>query len=961
VPRSAHLLVCPRVVGRSAELATLDALLANAASGNGGAVAVVGEAGIGKSRLVRETCVRARALGLAVGVGRSRAAVTEPHGILSEALVSAARATGAPSGPQVDSHRPQLGRLVPAWSDGRSPVDTSSVGLGEAVLAAATALGPSHGTLLVIEDVHWADEETLDVLDYLADNIAGSGLGLLVTSRPDNISVAGRLQTLAGRGSITYLEPGRLDQASAREMTAACLEADTVPEDVLALVLERSAQLPLLIEDLLAALLRSGRLVQRGDAWSLEPAAEAMPTRFADLVRAQLATLDASSRHVVEAASLLGQDFDWPMLAPASGFSVHQVGESLRRAGTAQLVSEDAASSSFSFRHALTADVIRAGLPAGTRAELSERLADALARSPGGAGQPALEARLRAAAGQLDQAAQLYRRAAQLAYRRGALTAAEAHVRSGLALLPQDLAALRLLLDVLVHRGKNHQARELGADLADRVSAEARTGVRLATARACIASGDADRAREHLAAARRTQIPAEVAEIAVLDAQAALVAFDRERLVAAEHLAHRGSAAAADAGQPALLCEALEVVGRCARVRDLAAAAEAFERALDVATAHGLELWRIRALNELGTVDMFLHVDGTRLRSARDAAAAVGALALAGGAEVNLAAVYTMRGEHPEAMRAAVRAEEIGRRIHSVPLIAGGLVFRGVVATHQGCYADMRAHVRAAEEIAGDDPDVIVGTWAMCRGMAGLLREDHTSAHHAFATAASRIADLPALAISPVAGPQLLLNATRAEVDLAAVARFQAEQAHGARWSQLWGDLAQAVLLGAGGEVEAARAIVERAVSVGAPMPLFQAVGLRLVGEVAARDCWGDPRAWLTTAAATFDHFEHERPAAACRSLIRRTGARVPRARRTDAVVPATLRARGVTARELEVLDLLVERHANREIAARLFLSPRTVEKHVGSLFTKLAVTGREELIRAARDDLTRADRQQRS
>jgi DNA-binding CsgD family transcriptional regulator len=320
-----------------------------------------------------------------------------------------------------------------------------------------------------------------------------------------------------------------------------------------------------------------------------------------------------------------------------------------------------------------------------------------------------------------------------------------------------------------------------------------------------------------------------------------------------------------------------------------------------------------------------------------------------------------MRGDHPEAMRAAVRAEEIGRRIHSVPLIAGGLVFRGVVATHQGRYADMRAHVRAAEEIAGDDPDVIVGTWAMCRGMAGLLREDHTSAHDAFATAASRIADLPALAISPVAGPQLLLNAARAEVDLAAVSRFQAEQAHGARWSQLWGDLAQAVLLGAGGEAEAAGAIVERAASVGAPMPLFQAVGLRLVGEVAARDGWGDPRVWLTTAAATFDHFEHERPAAACRSLIRRTGARVPRARRTDAVVPASLRARGVTARELEVLDLVVERHANREIAARLFLSPRTVEKHVGSLFTKLAVTGREELIRAARDDLTRADRQQHS
>lgn len=945
---SCELLLCPRLVGRAPEMAALGLLLDGAASGAGHGVAVVGEAGVGKSRLVREITTTARDRGLLAAIGRCHPTADEPYRALSEALRSAARTVHAPAGDWVEAHRAQLGRLVPAWAGDRAPVDTSSVSLGAAVLAAGTAVGAGRGGLLVIEDVHWADEETLEVLEYVADNLDGSGLGLLLTSRTDNQAVTARLRALASRGSINYLEPGRLDATSALEMSAACLgaAADAVPDDVLTLVLDRSGGLPLLIEDLVASLLRSGRLTHSRGSWSLEPAVEPLPTRFSDLVRAQLETLDAQSRHVVEAAAVLGQAFDWRLLAEITALPLDEVGPCLRRAGSAQLVTEDPDSSSFSFRHALTADVIRAELTAVERAELSGRSADALARTRGQRWQPALEARLRAAAGQVDRAAELYRGAAEVAYRRGALAAAEAHLRSSLALVPNGLASSRLLLDVLARRGKYDEALGLGADLADRVPADGRSGIHLMMARAAIGTGESGRAREHLEAARTTHSPAEVAETAVLDAQAALVSLDRERLVAAEHLAHRASAAAADAGQPALLCEALEVVGRCARVRDLAAAADAFERAIDVATEHALELWRIRALNELGTVDMFRHVDPTRLRAARDAAIAVGALGLEGAVEVNLAAVLTMRAEHDEAERAAERAEQIGRRSHNVPLMAAGLVFRGVVATHQGRYGDMRTHVRAAEAIAGDDPDVIVGTWAMCRGTAALLREDYPSAHHAFATAADRVADLPSLAISPVAGPWLLLQAALGEVELDAVARFQAEQAVGARWSQLWGDLAQAVLLAALGDTEGARTSVERAAGAGAPMPLFQAIGLRIAGGLAARDRWGDPVAWLTSASATFDRFHHDRPASACRSLIRGTGAKVPRNRGTDRGVPAALRARGVTRRELEVLELVCDRHPNREIASRLFLSPRTVEKHVASLLAKLSAGGRDELVR---------------
>jgi DNA-binding CsgD family transcriptional regulator len=84
--------------------------------------------------------------------------------------------------------------------------------------------------------------------------------------------------------------------------------------------------------------------------------------------------------------------------------------------------------------------------------------------------------------------------------------------------------------------------------------------------------------------------------------------------------------------------------------------------------------------------------------------------------------------------------------------------------------------------------------------------------------------------------------------------------------------------------------------------------------------------------------------ASACRSLLRKAGAAVPR-RRGDVGVPGELRALGVTSRELEVLRLLAVGLPNREIAGRLYLSPRTVERHVGNLEVKTGTARRAELV----------------
>jgi DNA-binding NarL/FixJ family response regulator len=109
----------------------------------------------------------------------------------------------------------------------------------------------------------------------------------------------------------------------------------------------------------------------------------------------------------------------------------------------------------------------------------------------------------------------------------------------------------------------------------------------------------------------------------------------------------------------------------------------------------------------------------------------------------------------------------------------------------------------------------------------------------------------------------------------------------------------------------------------------------RVCAQAALADGWGEPVAWLREAADYFAARGDDKVAAACRSLLRRAGAPVPRRRAGGARVPGRLLALGVTEREAEVLRLAARGLGNREIAERMFLSPRTVEKHVERLLAK--------------------------
>src|SRR5713101_117231 len=374
-------VLCPVLVGRD-----------GASTGRGRTALLVGEAGIGKSRLARELSAAARQQGLVVLTGRAVAGqVPVPFRPFAEALSSALRVGGMPEPSELGPLGPPLARLVPEWRhlrgrpDGhQQPEDDSPVLLGESVLRLLRMLSPDQGCLFVLEDLHWADRETLALLEYMADNIANEQVLCLGTLRADEgAQVRVLASLLEARGSADIVPLGRLDLASASRMAEACLGAPKLPQAVEALVAERAEGIPFLVEEVLAGLVGDAVLVERDGRWQTTGSVAAgVPATFADAVQSRLEAVDADSRRVICAAAVIGRSFDWALLGPVTGLADDAVLAALRRAVGLQLIAVD--DDGFRFRHALTHEAVLVGLLPPERAMLAGRAAAAVeAAHPG--------------------------------------------------------------------------------------------------------------------------------------------------------------------------------------------------------------------------------------------------------------------------------------------------------------------------------------------------------------------------------------------------------------------------------------------------------------------------------------------------------------------------------------------------------------------------------------------------
>jgi DNA-binding CsgD family transcriptional regulator len=933
-------LLAAAVVGRTAELAVLRRAVDDAAAGRGSVVLVTGESGIGKSRLLREVHTRCTERGTATLIGRAVDTSTAcPFRPLAEALLAAQRSAPLADDPDIAPFAPALATLVPSLAAASSP-PASLLHVAEGFLRVARCRGrDGRGAAVLLDDLQWADAETLAALEYLADNVDGEPVVVIAAARTD----IPLFRTLADRRAAVLLQLARLSPDETVEMSRSCLGDAAVPAEVQRLVVDKTDGLPFFVEELLTDLQAGGALRRDSGRWiGSHPGRTGLPASFRDSVRRRVTALDPAAEAVLRDAALLGRRIDPPLLAAVNGTDVEGVEAALTAGHDLTLLRTD--DLGVRFRHSLTREALLADLTPAQRAERSARALAALrAARPGLVGELAeVAAELAEAAGERGAAAELLLEVGRRALRQGALTSAESALRRALAISgggAVDLDVTEILVETLGLAGRAEDAFPVGEVLLARLDEAAATadpaggrrfGVHLALARAAVAATDWPLASAHVREARRRVVPTDPVRRARLDALDAIVALEEARSADAIHLAAGAVAAAERAGDPDLLCEALLVHGRCTRIRDLDAAMRAFDRARATASAAGLVHREARALTELGFLRAYSG-DLATLQEARVLAGGCGAPETEAVAENALTAGAWTRGEPDVAVSHADAGLALARRYRLGGLVAALLINRCSALALRGDPAAVERALAEARPILVGAPMEVISIRAQVHATCALACDDVAGAAEHLAAAAEIARAGRHTAATPMLWMRALLGAVEGGDPGPLIAELSSSWNY--ETSPILAALhraAEAVQLGREGDGPGATAMLGDALDALAVNTFLQAVVARLAAPAAAGAGWGDPTRWLTRAAEVFDERGLAAPAATCRNLLR------------------GLAGHGhgeITDREREVLALVAQGLANRAIAERLFLSVRTVEKHVERLLAKTGSANRTQLV----------------
>jgi DNA-binding CsgD family transcriptional regulator len=960
-------MLCPVLVGREAELHALRAALDRAGEGAGSVVILPGDAGVGKSRLAREITACAASQGFDVLAGRATESIVPvPFRPITEALMKVARSGVIPDAPDMARYRPALGSLVPEWSRPEDDdAEISPLILGEALIRLLTPPG-SKATLLVLEDLHWADPETLAILEYLTDNLPGTRVLCVATVR-DSEPSAGLdcARALHARRAAAVVEVRRLPDWAVREMAAACLGTDAAPPAVTALLADCDG-LPFAVEEILAAAVSSGQLLSGPSGWRVNAEiSTGVPESIVGSVRHRLAALGPVAFDVLASAAVLGRQFDWTLLPAIADAGEADILAELQRAQHMQLIEPIVPSNHlFRFRHSLTRHAILSDLLLPDLACRSARGAVAVERAHPDlrGGWCELAAELHKAAGERERAAKLLLRVGLRALGQGALSTAATSLRDAdglIAAMETDDPMLAIeieeaLVQALALAGDYSQLnpvadRLLGMLDSAGVDPRRQAVIRIRTARARSEDNPAA-AAEHLAAARAIadRVGDQVLSSQV-DAAAAHCAINAGDLQSADELAHRSLARAEEAdlhGWAAdVAVDALQVIGRTERARDMNAARAAFERAYQIATQEDFAVRRIAALHELGTVDMLEEGSTTRLSEARELASKSGALSTVTVIDLQLAICWSMSADLNRAMASAQECRERASLIGARRIEATAL---SVQAFIHGVRADRRQAERAADEaelLQPGDPELMLTTWGQARVAASLFLDDRERALQESTKGMSYAFQAPRKSPRRAWGFHAILQTVTGRDGRLAVQQARTAGAV-AGWNRGYIAYAEAVLAGrAGHSAEATTLAQEGAAHLRPWAPWWNHLARRLVAPSALADHWGQPLLWLRDATAEFEVSGHGRLASACRGLLRPAGERVPRAGRGQAQVPPQMRRLGITSREMDVFLLVARGFSNTEIAAKLYISPKTVETHIASLVAKTGQPGRRELV----------------
>jgi DNA-binding CsgD family transcriptional regulator/tetratricopeptide (TPR) repeat protein len=363
----------PVLVGRDTYLALVEARLARAAAGAGQLLFVAGEAGIGKTRLLGSAARRAQASGFTVARGAAFPGDTQSLAGLLLDLASDLTSAADPALSDLGQRLTSRVREIPTGAgDAHHRRRLLVQDLADMVVTA----GPGTPVLLVLEDLHWADELSLDVLGHLAGRLGTRPMLVAGAYRSDELypqlPMRNLRARLLGQRLAEEVRLPRLGLAQTAAMASATL-GRPVPAQVVAAIHERSDGIPLHVEEFLAAI-DEGALTPQSGA---EVQAAAVPDTLGDAVLTRAQLLTTLAREVASAAAVIGRSFDFDLLTAVTGVGPDEVAGALRELQDAHLVLPGADAVTFDFRHALVRDALYADTDLPLRRRLHERVARA--------------------------------------------------------------------------------------------------------------------------------------------------------------------------------------------------------------------------------------------------------------------------------------------------------------------------------------------------------------------------------------------------------------------------------------------------------------------------------------------------------------------------------------------------------------------------------------------------------
>jgi len=942
------------LVGRQLELDRVQQALADAATGRGRIVFVVGQMGIGKTRLVEEALGPARSSGVSVLVGRTPPAGS---GLAYAPLLSAFGTTLRSLGPverdELIGDLPHLGRLWPEFGlPPPTPVqdaDLERALLFEAVARLLDRLSSEAPVLLFVDDLHWADGPSLALLGYLVPTVAALPITVVGTYRPEGVLENKALRqfvTTARRAGVVSEVPLRgLDADEVAELATGLL-GDAPPPALLELS-RRAAGTPLFVEAWIRGLLDAGGLVRSAEGWELvgdHPTA--LPRSVQELVVDRLDLLGEVERSTVELIAHGAQGLPHELLQRAGSVDADDLLAVIGRLAEAGLVVQDDEGPEVVYRlaHPLIQEVAAANLPAIAGRRLHARLAGAVeAVRPRDLDRLAYH--YSRAGYEVDRvrALEVLLEAGERAHNLAAHDDAARHYGAALPLI-RDGQRPELLAQVLERLGESWEplgeaavATELWTealeDLERRGDVEGVARLHRRLAFAGHASGDMPSASRHLAAgieALRELPPSEqLADLhsARLYIELGLFLDDLDwGHDAVAELTRLGEALNSARVQAQARLSALQVTfvsgyaGPVERLQSLA------EEALRIAEGAGEWALARRIRRELGWVYICVSGDAAALRENAlaqiDLDRRLGDIAHQSTSLQQLSYAALLAGDFDAAVSHGEEAVAQARRYDQRRTLAISLGVLGLARVQRGELDDARDLLTEAWQVVPLDAEpraAVLVAWP--DAMLALESGDP-----------ARV--LPLLAPYRFSMCRILIGTAQVavgDIDGArATAELLASMSPPGLYASGWADRLFGLIALVEGKADVALGHLERSIAT------FDA--LKLPFDAAVSRLHAGTVDHVRQALAAFEALGAARYADKARRALRSLGVRQP-SKRTGRGAEAPL-----SRREMQVATLVAQGLTNAEIAERLVVSVRTVESHLDHVYTRLGLSSRVAL-----------------